>query len=76
MGIKWHIIADGRKCSSEWSKTTKCSGWTCYKGRGGSVGYHGLSPVAFLNGVYESMDLDINIGKDNEIFSSQKLTLV
>ena len=27
---------DGRKCSSEWSaKTTKRSGWTCYKGRGG-----------------------------------------
>ena len=24
----------------------------------------------FLNGVYEPMDLDINIGKDNEIFSS------
>ena len=32
--------------------------------------------MAFLNGVYEPMDLDINIGKDNEIFSSQKLTLV
>ena len=32
--------------------------------------------MAFLNGVYESMDLDINIGKDNEIFSSQKLILV
>ena len=27
-------------------------------------------PVAFLNGVYKPMDLDINIGKDNEIFSS------
>ena len=26
--------------------------------------------VAFLNGVYEPMNLDINIGKDNEIFSS------
>ena len=32
--------------------------------------------MAFLNGVYEPMDLDINIGKDNEIFSSRKLTLV
>ena len=32
--------------------------------------------MAFLNGVYEPMDLDINIGKDNEIFSLQKLTLV
>ena len=35
-----------------------------------------ICPVAFLNGVYEPMDLDINIGKDNEIFSSQKLMLV
>ena len=60
--------ADGRKCSSEWStKTTKRSGWKCYTGRGGS---HGLCPVAFLNRVYEPMDFDINIGKDNEIFSS------
>ena len=25
--------------------------------------------MAFLNGVYEPMDLDINIGNDNEIFS-------
>ena len=25
--------------------------------------------MALLNGVYEPMDLDINIGKDNEIFS-------
>ena len=32
--------------------------------------------MAFLNGVYEPMDLDINIGKDNKIFSSQKLRLV
>ena len=32
--------------------------------------------MAFLNEVYEPMDLDINIGKDNEILSSQKLTLV
>ena len=32
--------------------------------------------MAFLNGVYDPMDLDINIDKDNEIFSSQKLTLV
>ena len=32
--------------------------------------------MAFLNGVYEPMDLDINIGKDDEILSSQKLTLV
>ena len=32
--------------------------------------------MALLNGVYEPMNLDINIGKDNEIFSSQKLTLV
>ena len=31
--------------------------------------------MALLNGVYEPMDLDINIGKDNDIFSSQ-LTLV
>ena len=60
--------AVGRKRSSEWStKTTKRSGLTCYKSRGG---YHGLCPVAFVNGVYEPMDLDINIGKDNEIFSS------
>ena len=60
--------ADGRKCSSEWStKTTKRSGRTCYKSRGN---YHGLCPVAFLNGVYEPMDLNISIGKDNEIFSS------
>ena len=29
--------------------------------------------MAFLNRVYEPMDLDINTGKDNEIFSSQKL---
>ena len=59
-GISWWVIrgiyifttcwskmahADGRKCSSEWStKTTKRSGWTCYKSRGG---YHGLCPVAF-----------------------------
>ena len=69
LGIKWHMHADGRKCSSKWStKTTKCSGWTCYKG-GGS---HGLCPVAFLTGVYEPMDSDINIGKDNEIFSSRR----
>ena len=27
--------------------------------------------MAFLNGVYVPMDLDINIGKDKEIFSSQ-----
>ena len=73
MGIKWHIIAGGRKCSSEWSTKTKCSGWTCCKGR---AGYHGLCPVAVLDGVYEPMDLEINIAKDNEIFSSQKLTLV
>ena len=60
--------ADGRKCSSEWStKTTKRSGWTCCKSRGG---YHGLCPVAFFNGVYEPMDLNISIGKNNEIFSS------
>ena len=26
--------------------------------------------MAFLNRVYEPVDLDINIGKDNEIFSS------
>ena len=32
--------------------------------------------MAFLNGVYKPMDLDINIGKENEIFSSQKLSLV
>ena len=35
-----------------------------------SGGYHGLCPVAFLNRIYEPMDSDINIGKDNEIFSS------
>ena len=28
-------------------------------------------PVAFLTGVYKPMDLDLNIGKDNEIFSSR-----
>ena len=51
--------AYGGKCSSEWStKITKRSGWTCYKGRGG---YHGLCPVAFLNGVYEPIDLDNEI---------------
>ena len=67
LGIKWHMHADGRKCSSKKSiKTTKCSGWTCYIGRGG---YHGLCPAVFLTRVYEPMDLDINIGKDNEIFS-------
>ena len=28
--------ANGGKCNPEWStKTTKRSGWTCYKGRGG-----------------------------------------
>ena len=28
LGIKWHMHADGRKCSSERStKTTKCSSW-------------------------------------------------
>ena len=64
--------ADGRKCSSEWStKTTKRSRWTRYIGRGG---YHGICPVAFLNRVYEPMDLDINIGKGNEIFSSKVQT--
>ena len=26
--------------------------------------------MAFLNGVYEPMDFNISIGKDNEIFSS------
>ena len=38
--------ADGRKCSSEWStNTTKHSGWTYYKGRGGCYGLY----VAFSN---------------------------
>ena len=34
--------------------------------------------MAFLNGVYELMDLDINIGKDNETSHTEdwKLTLV
>ena len=61
--------ADGRKWNSEWStKTTKRSGWTCYKGRDSQavVDY----ALWLFNGVYEPMDLDINIGKDNEIFSS------
>ena len=58
--------ADGRKCSSEWStKTTKRSGWTCYKGRGGQ----GIMDYALWL-FYEPMDLDIDIGKGNEIFSS------
>ena len=29
--------------------------------------------MAFLNGVYEPMDLEINIGKDNEIFSRPQI---
>ena len=29
-----------------------------------------IMPCGFLNGAYEPIDLDINIGKDNEIFSS------
>ena len=29
--------------------------------------------MSFLNGVYEPMDLDINIGKDKVIFSSHCL---
>ena len=61
---------DGRKCSSEWStNTTQCSGWTCYKGRDGQA-IMDYALWLFLNGVYEPMDLDIDVGKDNEIFSS------
>ena len=61
LGIKWH---------------TQTGGNAVLSGPAGRVikvvrlRYHGLCPVAFLNGVYEPLDLDINIGKDNEIFSS------
>jgi len=59
--------ADERKCSSEWS--TKHSGGACYKGRGCC---YGLCTVAFSNGVYKPMDFDIDVDKDNEIFSPHR----
>ena len=60
LGIKWH------------SRRAEMQFWVVNKNnkRSWRLGYHGLCPVAFLNGVYEPMDLDTNIGKDNEIFSS------
>ena len=69
--LAWNkmVLADGRKCSYKWSTTNrpKRFGWTSYKGRGGCCG---VCTVAFLNGVYEPTDSDIDIGNDNEIFSS------
>ena len=65
LGIKWHMQTGGNTVLSGQQKQQNVPA-----GRVIKVGRHGLCPVAFLNGVYEPMDLDINIGKDNEIFSS------
>jgi len=67
LGIKGHVQTGGNAVLSGQQKTTKRSGGTCYKGRGC---YYGLCTVVFSNGVYMPMDFDIDVGNDNEIFSS------
>ena len=57
----------GNAILSGQQKTTKRSGQTCDEGRGGC---QGLCTKAFLNGVYQPMEFDTDIGKDNEIFVS------
>ena len=59
----------GNAWSSEWStKTTKCSGGTCFKGHVAAVMDYALWAIS--KGVYKPMDFDIDIDNDNETFSS------
>ena len=37
LGIKWHMQTGGNALLSGQQKTTKRSGWACYKGRGGKA---------------------------------------
>ena len=59
LGIKWHTQKGGNAVLSDQQKQQKVVAarlsWTM--------------PCSFFNGVYEPMDLDIDVGKDNEIFS-------
>ena len=64
LGIKWHMQTGGNAVLSGQQKQQNVP-----------AGYHGLWPVAFLDGVYELLDLDITIGKDNEIFYSVTLKI-
>ena len=59
LGLKWHMQTGGNAVLSGQQKQQNVP-----------AGLSWTMPCGFLNGVYEPMDLDINIGKDNEIFSS------
>ena len=63
--IKWHMQTGGNAVLSGQQKQQNVPA-----GRVIKVVASWTMPCAFLNGVYEPMDLDINIGKDNEIFPS------
>ena len=71
LGIKWHMQTGGNAVLSGQQKQQKQQNVPA--GHVIKVVAARLSwtmPCSFLNGVYEPMDLAINIGKDNEIFSS------
>ena len=60
--------ADGRKCSSEWSTNTiNVPARDILKVVAAVMDY---ALRLFFSGVYEPMDFDIDVGNDNEIFSS------
>ena len=69
LGLKWHMQMGRNAVLSGQQKQQNIPAGHVIKVVAAS---HGLCPVAVLNGVYEPMDLDINIGKDNEIFSSRR----
>ena len=68
LGIKWHMQTGGNAVLSGKQKQQNVPAGDVIKVVAARLSW--TMPCGFLNGVYEPMDLDINIGKDNEIFSS------
>ena len=71
LGLKWHIQTGGNAVLSGQQKQQNVPAGCVIKVVAARLSWTiSVCPVAFFNGVYEPMDLDINIGKDNKIFSS------
>ena len=68
LGIKWHMQTGGNVVLSGQQNQQNVPAGRVIKVVPARLSW--TMPCGFFNGVYEPMDLDLNIGKDNEIFSS------
>ena len=68
LGIKWHIQTGENAVLSGQQTQQNVPAGRVIKVVAARLSW--TMPCGFKNGVYEPMDLDINIGKDNENLSS------